>query len=241
VPELGYQAMYKLKSMKLFTLIPQQGWRHILDIKDLFMAKIASNPEGNRVYVIGGAKDSKSKHTVDSLSVYNISAESINHQHLSCMNDARASFGCLYVPRHNSQIFVTGGYINGKLSQRCERYSIQTDTWSALPDLNEAKASSSLCLLNDRYLYCFGGLSRNTQGQAYLTNTIEMLDLLQPNPQWVKLPSSIPFSGCDIGCVPISRDSILVFGGWNKTAQKGVYLFQRKNVQINSSNLHSAE
>lgn len=30
-----------------------------------------------------------------------------------------------------------------------------------MPDLNEAKASSSLCLLNERYLYCFGGLSRN--------------------------------------------------------------------------------
>ena len=39
------------------------GWRHIHDVKDLYMAKIAFNPECTRVYVIGGAKDPKSKTT----------------------------------------------------------------------------------------------------------------------------------------------------------------------------------
>lgn len=98
------------------------------------------------------------------------------------MNDARASFGCLYVPSASPKIVVTGGYINGKLSTRCEVYNINSDTWNQLPEMNEAKASSSLCLMNDRYLYCFGGLSRNALGQAYLTNTIEMLYLDQPAP-----------------------------------------------------------
>ena len=79
------------------------------------------------------------------------------------MIEPRASFGCLYLPK-SDEIIVTGGYINGKLSTRCEKYNTRTNVWSQLPDLTESKASSSLCYLNDRYVYCFGGLSRNNQG-----------------------------------------------------------------------------
>jgi len=85
--------------MKLLTLIPKQGWRHILDIKDLYMAKIASNPEGNKVFVIGGAKDAKSKVTADNVNVYHIDVNTIRQETLSSMIDARASFGCLYIPK----------------------------------------------------------------------------------------------------------------------------------------------
>lgn len=178
IHELTYECLYKLKSMKLYQYANAQGWKHLFDVKDLYMAKIASNMEGNRVYVIGGAKDSKSKHTIDSLTVYHVHQNQISQQHLSCMNDPRASFGCLYTPSPNKdEIVVTGGYINGKLTNHCERYNVQRDQWTQLPELNEAKASSSLCLLNNRYLYCFGGLSRTATGGAFLTNTIEMLDL----------------------------------------------------------------
>lgn len=228
IRELTYQTLYKLKSMKLLVFVRGQGWRHIHDIKDLYMAKIASNPEGNRVYVIGGARDSKSKVTVENVSVYHLQGETLRQENLAPMINPRASFGCVYVPKTN-EIVVVGGYINGRLASKCERYNINTNTWSSLPDLFEAKASSSLCLLNERYLYCFGGLSRNELGAAFLTNSIEMLDLQSPMPRWEKLPLNLPLSGCDIGCVPIKNDQILVFGGWNKTAQKGVYIFSRKN------------
>lgn len=93
------------------------------------MAKIATNPEGSRVFVIGGARDSKSKHTIDSLTCYHIGNNQINQQHLACMGDPRASFGCLYIPRQAPELIVTGGYINGKLTNRCERYNVMTDTW----------------------------------------------------------------------------------------------------------------
>jgi len=126
IRELTYQNLFKLKSMKLFNLTHNNSWRQLLELKDLYMAKIASNPEGTRVYIIGGARDSKSKHTVDSLIVYHMSADRITQQHLSCMDDPRASFGCLYVPRQNgAEIIVTGGYINGKLTSRCERYNVE--------------------------------------------------------------------------------------------------------------------
>jgi len=55
--------------MKLLQLIPGQGWNHVIDVKDLFMAKIAYNPDCSKVYVIGGARDAKSKHTVNNVNL----------------------------------------------------------------------------------------------------------------------------------------------------------------------------
>ena len=143
------------------------------------------------------------------------------------MIDPRASFGCLYSPRDVEEIFVTGGYINGKLTTKCERYIVRDNIWETLPDLQEAKASSSLCLMNNQYLYCFGGLSRNAQNQAFLNGSIEVLDLRNIQAGWEKLNLTLPVTGCDIGCLPVKKDQILIFGGWNKNALKGAYIFSR--------------
>lgn len=142
------------------------------------------------------------------------------------MNYHRASFGCLYAPK-TDEIYAVGGYIHGKLTNKCEKYSVMTNSWTQIPDLTEAKASSSVCLMNDRYLYCFGGLSRNLQGQAFLNNAIETIDLKSDFANWEKLNLSLPIHGCDIGCVPLKSNEILVFGGWNKTAQKNAYILKR--------------
>ena len=52
------------------------------------------------------------------------------------MQISRASFGCLYSPNKN-EIFVVGGYNEGELTRKCERYSVTEDKWYWLPDLNE--------------------------------------------------------------------------------------------------------
>lgn len=76
------------------------------------------------------------------------------------MQLSRASFGCTYSPSKN-EIFVAGGYNEGELTKKCEKYSIAEDKWNWLPDLNEFKCSNSLCLVDDcKYLYSIGGLSK---------------------------------------------------------------------------------
>ena len=156
--------------------------------------------------MIGGAKDSKSKVTSNTVSAFNVTDSGVAQQNLAPMLESRASFGCLYVPRASPLIIVAGGYINGKLSTKCEAFNVNTNTWQMLPELNEAKASSSLCLMNDRFLYCFGGLSRNAQGQAFLSNSVEVIDITNPSARWEKLNINLPITGCDIGCVPIRSD-----------------------------------
>jgi len=83
------------------------------------------------------------------------------------MISSRSSFGCT-VNVHQNEIYVAGGYTNGVASKRCEAYNIQTNTWRELPALNEEKCATSLCLMGGRYLYCFGGFTKNDTQAALL-------------------------------------------------------------------------
>lgn len=141
---------------------------------------------------------------------------------------SRSSFGCTYNV-HTNEIYVAGGYENGQLSRKCEKYDIATNKWTELPMLTEEKCSASLCTLDGRYLYCVGGLSKNPSGAAYLLSSIEVLDLQAASPRWTMLSSKMPVSACDIGMLPISDSEILVFGGWNKMPLTQAFVFKVTN------------
>jgi|LauGreDrversion4_2_1035121.scaffolds.fasta_scaffold470589_1 hypothetical protein len=142
------------------------------------------------------------------------------------MQISRASFGCVYSAQRN-EIFVAGGYTEGELNKKVERYSIAEDKWTFLPDLNEYKCSMSLCLLDDsRYLYSIGGLSKVDQN-IQLNTTIERLDLSNPNATWQVMPAKLTEAACDLGCVAISKDEILIMGGWNKNPLRNAYIIKK--------------
>lgn len=82
--------------MRLLQLVAGQGWKHLLDIKDLYMAKIAYNPDCDRIYVLGGAKDQRSKVTISDMFLYQLTPNGIHKYRLESMNEPRASFGSLY-------------------------------------------------------------------------------------------------------------------------------------------------
>lgn len=142
------------------------------------MAKCIYTPE-ERVFVIGGAKDNKTKETIKDVVEYRqLPNGSASATQRAPMIDSRASFGVTICPKLN-QIYVAGGYILGEVNKKCERYSIANDQWTQLPDLNEEKCSASLCVLDNKYLYSIGGLSK-FDGQIQLISTIERLDILNP-------------------------------------------------------------
>jgi Kelch motif len=75
---------------------------------------------------------------------------------MALMHDSRYAFGCT-ANAQKREIFVTGGISNGELISECERYEQYLNKWTRLPDLNEKKAATSLCVLASKWLYCFGG------------------------------------------------------------------------------------
>jgi N-acetylneuraminic acid mutarotase len=74
----------------------------------------------------------------------------------------------------------------------------------------------SLVLLDDgKYLYSIGGLSK-MDTNVQLNTSIERLDLTNPNSQWQIMTTKLNEAACDIGCLALSKDEILIFGGWNR-------------------------
>ena len=77
------------------------------------------------------------------------------------MITARVGFGCT-VDNYGERIFVIGGSIGKhKATDKCEFYNIDTDEWKELPNLPEARFSSSLCIFNDEWLFNFGGFDKS--------------------------------------------------------------------------------
>ena len=138
---------------------------------------------------------------------------------------SRSSHGCT-INVHRNEIYVAGGYHEGELTRSVEAYSIKDNAWKTLPQLNEAKCSVSLCALQGRYLYCFGGLTKSENG-AFLLASIEVLDLNSPTPKWLMLSVKLPVQACDIGAVPLNESDILLFGGWNKSPVATAFILKQ--------------
>jgi hypothetical protein len=73
-------------------------------------------------------------------------------------------------------VFAFGGCSNKLALKSVEKYSINADMWTCLPDMNFARISPTGLIIHD-YLYTFGGKNENG---LYL-KSIERLNLQRLN------------------------------------------------------------
>lgn len=224
--------------MSLLKLIPGKGWAKVAPVQ-LYLAKCAQMPDQS-VLIIGGSNDQKSTETVATTTSYRIAPNGkIVMAEVAPMLQSRSSFGCT-VNVHTNEVYVAGGYTNGVTTRKCEAYSVEKNQWRELPPLNEEKCATSLCVMGGRFLYCFGGFSKADSSGAFLLSTIEMLDLQAPNGKWVTLPIKLPHQVCDMGSIPVSKNQVLLFGGWMKTASQSAFILnQQANGEGNYNHLWS--
>ena len=226
--EIEQPPFFKLKAMSLLKNIPGKGWAKVAGIQ-LFLAKCAQLPDQS-VYIIGGSHDQKSTETISSCTKYQIQPNGrVQMQEQAPMKDSRSSFGCT-VNVHKKEIYVAGGYTRGQTTKKCEAYNVDNNEWRQLPSLNEEKCATSLSLMGGHLLYCFGGFNKNEQNQALLLNSIEVCDL-NSAVDWQMLNLKLPQQVCDMGSVPISKNQILLFGGWMKTASQQAYILTRNSEE----------
>lgn len=131
-------------------------------------------------------------------------------------------FASLYADIAKPKIILAGGFM-GTFIKACQLYDINTDKWTLLPQLQQPKINSSLCLMKERYLFCFGGHSDILH--PYL---IEMLDLkLMLNDQtWKSINTKPNVMAYVIGCFPVLDDSAILFSRHND--QRDIYKFTFK-------------
>ncbi len=128
----------------------------------------------------------------------------------------RSDFTALYSER--GLIYVIGGNDAKSFYTTCEQYDIQNDTWSRLADLNVARDSAASCIINNKYIYVFSGRTKFEKKE--ITDTIEMYNIDLNQWRMVSLNPSSTWIACDLAmCMPIDTTTILLFGGFDKTAR----------------------
>jgi len=121
----------------------------------------------------------------------------------------RMCFGC--VNQGKNSIIIVGGYNNSGLISTCEKFDLLKRKSVELPQLPENKSNCSLCILDEKFLYCIGGYSTEVE-----STSIDLLDLSNPESKWKNIINSEigDWHGSqNPGVIAISQTQILIFGG----------------------------
>ena len=118
-----------------------------------------------------------------------------------------------------NKIYLIGGIGEGNYYLReCENYSIITHKWEFMPFLNYPRANPTLCIYNNSFIYVFRGSDKDS-----MLDTIEFLGLKNYNAGWTVYQPEDPglsWFGCEFsGATSIDENSIMIFGGMDKTGK----------------------
>ena len=115
-----------------------------------------------------------------------------------------------------TKIYTVGGKNPQRVnSATCHVYSIEQDQWTELPALQEAVYSVSCSVFKEeKQLLALGGIDAKDD----LVKTIQRLDLQKEGAQWEVLNVQLPTANSNMGLHLVSRDGLIVFGGWNQNA-----------------------
>ena len=111
-------------------------------------------------------------------------------------------------------VYILGGcrYKEGEFSivKDCEAYMSEEGRWVPLPPLNKHKQALGCCILEDKIIYAFGGMSNNGSEE----HEIETLAITRRIATWKYIKTNdcrllVP----DMKAFPISKSSIILFGG----------------------------
>jgi hypothetical protein len=136
----------------------------------------------NRLFISGGTKDDDVflgdfvEIDLEKLSQEGVASKGYIRK-LPNLNVARGWHSMLFVP--DKYIFIVGGSNTNSV----ELYDLETNKLTYDSDLNERKSESSLCLVNNNYLYAFFGF----QFLNNFTNTIEKCNLKKSVRTWEKI------------------------------------------------------
>lgn len=133
------------------------------------------------------------------------------------MKTARVGFGACFA-RNKAFVVVSGGFSDGfKATSKAEVYDVKADAWREAKPLTVSRTAHSMCEMGaGAYIYAFGGqdaTSKNIDsierteitGAASLESAMGAWQVLGD----IKLRAAL----CNIGCFPVSRNEVLLFGG----------------------------
>jgi hypothetical protein len=152
----------------------QQVSHCVLDNESLsIFTHISAYCNGNNMLFISGGETTSSNYhnAFYAIDLFN----SDKTEQLPNLNEARGWHSMLYVP--NSFVFIVGG-----TSKAVEVYDIDKGTIVCDSEINELRRETTLCLVNNALLYCFGGFV--FEDECFST-TVERCNLRESKRKWV--------------------------------------------------------
>jgi len=119
----------------------------------------------------------------------------------------------------NNKAFYSICGFNQKLGYLsvCEKYWVEYDTWALCSNTQEKKQDPSVCAFDNRWIYIFGG-GVYENGKWRYTGSVEVFDTIKEN-DWIRVTIAENkgwTARVFTGAIQISREHILVFGGYNE-------------------------
>ena len=92
----------------------------------------------------------------------------------------------------------------------CEYYDVNNNEWTEFANLNEKKYNMSASILNNRFIYLFGGYDDRFGS----IKSLEQYDITERK-TWEVLICKLQKGLDRHSSIPISATEILIFGGYN--------------------------
>ncbi len=193
---------------------------------------------GNQIYFTGGGLPAGSeKEEV----FFKTSARVTIHANLSSGTEMLSD---MLVPRANhtlvalgtTALFAVGGCNNLGDTASCEMYEVAGGVWKQCPSLTEQKKWATVCTLGSKFLYAFGGVTKDTKKDS---DVIECLDVEHgfTAPTWTVFhleKGKELWKRCVfMGASEIAPGQILLFGGLvNKADSAESFIFAPANKSL---------
>jgi hypothetical protein len=134
--------------------------------------------------LVNGGFDEEKKVTLPYFFFYDRLNKSLTR--LNDMNFGHSAHSIIYIPPH----FVV--VVSGSGILKCEKYDMETNSWSELPDINIPRQNCTLFYYNKQYLYAFGGAYWDDVKKSFIyVESVERLDLgfgsVEGAKQWEQL------------------------------------------------------
>jgi len=160
-------------------------------------SRIINLPD-NSFLIIGG-NDPESNQPIGE--IFQVFPSSGVIQKRMSMQEGRASFSLVYRLGH---IYAIGGSLR---EITCERYSVQSDRWEPIADLNESRKNASATLfLQDCFIFVFGGEGRSGRSIERYSFQFD---------KWEVLTVILPCECVNPGIFVFDINKIAILGGKN--------------------------
>ena len=156
-----------------------------IDFKIPNFHKSLSLPNGD-IYMIGGSLEDvqdESRNKSPTIYLYKNNTLEI----VAKLNHPRSSHAIAFC---NGFIYIVGGITNNqRILEKCERFNVENRAVEEICPLNHPVASSCVCCFFQDYLFTFGGICYNNEGESVLSQAIEKYDIIRD--KWFVLDVSI--------------------------------------------------